>query len=110
MVWHHSLLLMKSFNKTEAAVFSCRLCFLRAIPFISLIKHCILYYTNRKNLNSGVKRIFNIYDLDPDWGFREYVLDLSLPNNALTDTVSATIHLESEQLCYCLNQIHILHF
>ena len=37
MVWHHSLLLMNSFNKTEAAVFSCRLCFLRAFPFISLI-------------------------------------------------------------------------
>ena len=36
MVWHHSLLLMNSFNKTEAAVFSCRLCFLRAFPFISL--------------------------------------------------------------------------
>ena len=31
------LLLMNSFNKTEAAVFSCRLCFLRAFPFISLI-------------------------------------------------------------------------
>ena len=37
MVWHHSLLLMNSFNKTEAAVFSCRLCFLRAFPFISLV-------------------------------------------------------------------------
>jgi len=36
-VWHHSLLLMNSFNKTEAAVFSCRLCFLRAFPFISLL-------------------------------------------------------------------------
>ena len=24
-MWHHSLLLMYSFNKTEAAVFSCRL-------------------------------------------------------------------------------------
>jgi len=29
---------MNSFNKTEAAVFSCRLCFLRAFPFISLSK------------------------------------------------------------------------
>jgi len=38
VVWHHSLLLMNSFNITEAAVFSCRLCFLRAFPFISLIK------------------------------------------------------------------------
>ena len=37
VVWHHSLLLMNSFNKSEAAVFSCRLCFLRAFPFISLI-------------------------------------------------------------------------
>jgi len=33
------LLLMNSFNKTETAVFSCRLCFLRAIPFISLSLH-----------------------------------------------------------------------
>ena len=39
VVWHHSLLLMNSFNKTEAAVFSCRLCFLRAFPFIGLIVH-----------------------------------------------------------------------
>ena len=38
VVWHHSLLLMNSFNKTEAAVFSCRLCFLWAFPFISLIE------------------------------------------------------------------------
>jgi len=36
VVWHHSKLLMNSFNKTEAAVFSCRLCFLRAFPFICL--------------------------------------------------------------------------
>ena len=43
MVWHHSLLLMNSFNKTEAAVFSCRLCFLRAFPFISLIKPLKLF-------------------------------------------------------------------
>jgi len=38
VVWHHSLPLMNSFNKTEAAVFSCRLCFLRAFPFIILYK------------------------------------------------------------------------
>jgi len=31
---NHSLLLMNSFNKTEAVVFSCRLCFLRAFHFI----------------------------------------------------------------------------
>jgi len=39
VVWHHSLLLMNSFNKTEAAVFSCRLCFLRAFHFISLVSY-----------------------------------------------------------------------
>ena len=33
VVWHHSLLLMNSFIKTEAAVFSCRLCFLMAFSF-----------------------------------------------------------------------------
>jgi len=36
VVWHHSLLLMNSFNKTDVAVLSCRLCFLRAFPFIRL--------------------------------------------------------------------------
>ena len=35
VVWHHSLLLMNSFNKTEAAVFSCMLYFLRAFLVIS---------------------------------------------------------------------------
>jgi len=38
VVWHQSLPLMYSFDKTEAAFFSCRLCFLRAFPFISLMQ------------------------------------------------------------------------
>ena len=37
VVCHHSLLLMNSFSKTKAAVFSGRLCFLRAFPLISLV-------------------------------------------------------------------------
>jgi len=37
VLWHHSLLLMNGFNKTEAAVFLCKLCFLRAFPFISFL-------------------------------------------------------------------------
>jgi len=37
LVWHLSLSLMNSFNKTEVAVFPRRLCFLRAFPFIRLI-------------------------------------------------------------------------
>ena len=37
VVRHHSFLLMNSINKTEAAVFACRLCSLRAFHFISLI-------------------------------------------------------------------------
>ena len=48
VVWHHSLLLMNSFNKTEAAVFSCRLCFLRAFPFISFLTlHGLSYQLKR---------------------------------------------------------------
>ena len=40
VVWHYLLLLMNSFNKTDAAVFSCRLCFQGAFPFISFIITC----------------------------------------------------------------------
>ena len=36
VVWHLSIPLMNSFNKTDAAVLPCRLCFLRAFPGISL--------------------------------------------------------------------------
>ena len=61
MVWHHSLLLMNSFNKTEAAVFSCRLCFLRAFPFISLILNKIL------NNHAPVKEKRVKYDKQPEW-------------------------------------------
>ena len=56
VVWHPSLPLMNSFNKTEAVFFSCRLCFLRAFPFISLIKkHVLLHsrYTLLLFLRSG---------------------------------------------------------
>jgi len=34
---HASLGLMYSFNKTKAAIFPCRLCFLKAFPFLNLI-------------------------------------------------------------------------
>jgi len=37
VVWHIALFLMNSFNKTEAAIFPCRLCFLWAFLFISFI-------------------------------------------------------------------------
>ena len=36
VVWHHLFLLVNSLNKTEAALFFCRLCFLRAFYLISL--------------------------------------------------------------------------
>jgi len=49
---------MNSFNKTEAAVFSCRLCFLRAFPFISLMNTfrslyspCHEYISTWKNIS-----------------------------------------------------------
>ena len=47
---------MNSFNKTEAAVFSCRLCFLRAFPFISLIlpeDYCADVNLTRQSLDNG---------------------------------------------------------
>jgi len=53
VVWYHSLLLMNNFNKTEAAVFSCRLCFLGAFPFISLI---LLTIAGVKCLCGGCKK------------------------------------------------------
>jgi len=37
IIWHISLPLMNSFNKTDAAVFPWRLCFLKALPFLSLL-------------------------------------------------------------------------
>ena len=49
VVWHNSILLMNSFNKTKAAVFSCRLCFLRAFLFISLIIHLNVNHYSRSN-------------------------------------------------------------
>ena len=36
VVWHLSLTLMNSFNKTEASISRCRLCFLRTTIFLRL--------------------------------------------------------------------------
>jgi len=49
VVWHLSLSLMNSFNKIEAAVFQCRLWFLGAFSFISLImtRKCTLQITQQ---------------------------------------------------------------
>ena len=72
-----SIPLMNNFNKTEAAVFTCRLCFLRAFPFISLlsqplnIKHVISFHLYEHKLVSfltinkiHVKSIINMYLID----------------------------------------------
>jgi len=39
----HRYMLLYFFNKTEASVFSCRLCFLRAFPFIRLILPAVIF-------------------------------------------------------------------
>ena len=44
VVWHLSLPQINSLNKTEAAVFQCSLCFLKAFSFISLILNCFVSY------------------------------------------------------------------
>ena len=52
VVWHPLLTLMNNFNKSEAAFFSCRLCFLRGFPFISfnyaLNQHSATDFSMRK--------------------------------------------------------------
>ena len=58
VVWHHSLLLMNSFNKTKAAVFSCRLCFLRAFPFISLMQQSPPFSSLRPTSQHATKLTF----------------------------------------------------
>ena len=54
---------MNSFNKTEAAVFSCRLCFLRAFPFISLMAQWLQiapWASKAKNFSFGVPGLSHI--------------------------------------------------
>jgi len=65
VVWHHSLLLMNSFNKTEAAVFSCRLCFLRAFPFISLMHNDAL--ANVLHNDSRFRAVRHVLDARHDF-------------------------------------------
>ena len=52
-VCQNLLLLMNSSNKTEAVVFSCRLCFMGAFPFISLIKLRCQRNFNNKHFSVG---------------------------------------------------------
>ena len=61
VVWHHSLLLINSFNKTDAAVFSCRLCFLRDIP-LDLIHWIKIDNGSRENAHL---RIIPSIGIDP---------------------------------------------
>jgi len=70
--WHHSLILMNGFKKTEVVVFSCRLCFLRAFSLFSLMTQMVifscLYQTNQcgKNRTSLLRIVshnFNLFSL-----------------------------------------------
>jgi len=45
VVWHHLLPLMNSFNKTETAIFPCRLCFLGAFYAFSVYINNIVLLT-----------------------------------------------------------------
>ena len=47
-------LLINSFSKTEAAVFSCRLCFLRAFPFTSLVMVSAILHNLFKLENAAI--------------------------------------------------------
>ena len=61
VVWRPSLPLMNSFNKTEAAVFSCRLCFLGIFPIISLIQRITLTLQTFMPYHSGQHMCANHY-------------------------------------------------
>jgi len=43
------IILMNGFNKTEAAVFSCRLCFLKGFPFNQFIKYINIQCDHRQS-------------------------------------------------------------
>jgi len=51
---------MNSFNKTEATVFSCMLCFLRAFPFISLFLFLTVILISN-NYYIYLKKYFEIF-------------------------------------------------
>ena len=61
VVWHHSFLLMNGFNKTEDAVFSCRLSFLRAFPSISLIELVNARIQNLFHVSSPESKVTTIH-------------------------------------------------
>jgi len=61
VVLHPSFLLMNSFNITEAAIFSCRLCFPRAFPFISFVirdKFLTIQSNNMQHFQALFKHLF----------------------------------------------------
>jgi len=65
VVWHISLPLMNSFNKTEAAVVPWMLCFLRAFPFIRLI---IIFPV----INCETKRVYSCSSSDKKTGYAKF--------------------------------------
>ena len=72
VVWHHSLLLMNGFNKTEAAVFSCRLCFLGAFPFINLIMISMIFRISYVFIIFSVFQTLKHYTLQNEHVFTTY--------------------------------------
>ena len=65
VVGHLLLPLMNSFNKTEAAIFPWRLCFLRGFPFISLI---IIFPV----INCEIKRVCSCSSSDKKTGYAKF--------------------------------------
>ena len=58
MVWHLSLSLMNSFNKTAASIFQRRLCFLVAFPFIILPPSLSTFRRNASGFSDTMQNIF----------------------------------------------------
>jgi len=62
MVWHVSLLLMNSCNKTEAAIFPMQALLLENFPFFSDgLKHAAVYHDTYLNIYHGKVKIGSVF-------------------------------------------------
>ena len=95
MVWHHSLPLINSFNKTEAAVFPCRLCFLGVSRFISLI--CLVSFVEEKVCGSRGSFYRKAYAV---------IMEVLIKNNSLSDLLFKTRLLFIHSFIYLMHQTH----
>ena len=103
VVWHLSLPLINSFNKTKAAVFPCRLCFLGAFTFLSLI----LTYPQMYKYIIWTKRVDNNKKNCPDDMFYKFFKVIIQPTPLLNkQSLSEILCLIDEMRKMTVNITH----